>query len=62
MKKTLAIIVLTWNDFDNTKNCIRSIYPQLNKNIKLILVDNNSDEDIYKKTNTWIKKIIKKIL
>ena len=56
MKKTLAIIVLTWNDFDNTKNCIKSIYPQLNKNIKLILVDNNSDEDIYKKTNVWIKK------
>ena len=56
MKKTLAIIVLTWNDFNNTKNCIRSIYPQLNKNIKLILVDNNSDENIYKKTNNWIKK------
>ena len=56
MKNTLAIVVLTWNDFDNTKNCIKSIYPQLNKKTKLILVDNNSDNKIYSKTINWLKK------
>ncbi len=55
MKKSLAIVVLTWNDFKNTKNCINSIYPQLNKKNKLILVDNNSDKEIYFKTINWIK-------
>ena len=56
MKKSLAIIVLTWNDFENTKNCIKNIYPQLNNKIKLILVDNNSKKDIYDRTIDWIKK------
>ena len=56
MKKSLAIVVLTWNDFKNTKNCIRSIYPQLNKKTKLILVDNDSDKKIYTKTIDWLKK------
>ena len=50
MKKTLAIIVLTWNDFFNTTKCIKSIYPQLDHTTKLILVDNDSDEKIYNKT------------
>ena len=56
MKKTLAIIVLTWNDFFNTTKCIKSIYPQLDHTTKLILVDNDSDEKIYNKTINWIKK------
>ena len=56
MKKTLAIVVLTWNDFFNTTKCIKSIYPQLNSKTKLILVDNDSEEKIYSKTINWIKK------
>ncbi len=56
MKKSLAIVVLTWNDFENTKNCIKSIYPQLNNKTKLILVDNNSKKNIYARTIDWIKK------
>ena len=55
MKKTLAIVVLTWNDFFNTTKCIKSIYPQLDHTTKLILVDNDSDEKIYNKTINWIK-------
>ena len=55
MKKTLAIVVLTWNDFFNTTKCIKSIYPQLDDTTKLILVDNDSDEKIYNKTINWIK-------
>ena len=56
MKKTLAIVVLTWNDFFNTTKCIKSIYPQLDDTTKLILVDNDSDEKVYNKTINWIKK------
>lgn len=56
MKKSLAIVVLTWNDFENTKNCIKSIYSQLNKKTKLILVDNNSDKKIFTRTINWLNK------
>ena len=56
MKNTLAIVVLTWNDFFNTTKCIKSIYPQLDDKTKLILVDNNSEEKIYNKTINWINK------
>ena len=56
MKKTLAIVVLTWNDFFNTTKCIKSIYPQLDDTTKLILVDNDSEERIYNKTVSWINK------
>ena len=56
MKKSLAIVVLTWNDHENTKKCIKSIYPELNAKTKLILVDNNSENKIYSQTLNWIKK------
>ena len=56
MKKSLAIVVLTWNDHENTKKCIKSIYPQLNAKTKLILVDNNSENKVYNQTLNWIKK------
>ena len=56
MKKSLAIVVLTWNDHGNTKKCIKSIYPQLNAITKLILVDNNSENKVYNQTLNWIKK------
>ena len=56
MKNTLAIVVLTWNDFFNTIKCIKSIYPQLDDKTKLILVDNDSEERIYNKTLSWINK------
>ena len=56
MKNTLAIVVLTWNDFFNTIKCIKSIYPQLDDKTKLILVDNDSEERIYNKTVNWINK------
>ncbi len=55
MKKSLAIVVLTWNDFKNTIKCIKSIYPQLNSNNKLILIDNNSDDKIFNRTLQWIE-------
>ena len=42
MKKTLAIVVLTWNDYKNTIICLKSIINQLKSDQKLFLIDNNS--------------------
>ena len=60
MKNSIAIIVLTWNDYNNTVECIKSIAPHLNKNTKLFLIDNNSNLKIYKKLLRWISKNYKK--
>ena len=56
MKKTLAIVILTWNDYNNTIKCIKSVANQLGKDKKIFLVDNNSKIAIFEKTIKWIKK------
>ena len=45
MKKTLAIVILTWNDHKNTIKCLKSIINQLKKDKKIFLVDNNSSDN-----------------
>ena len=41
-KKLIGIVVLFWNDFKKTIECIESIYCQKNLQYTLVLVDNNS--------------------
>ena len=60
MKKTLAIVILTWNDHKNTIKCLKSIINQLKKDKKIILVDNNSSEKFFNKTINWLNKNYKK--
>ena len=43
MNKKLAVIVLTWNDWKNTIECLESIFNNSFENFDIILVDNNSD-------------------
>ena len=61
MEKKLAIVVLTWNDWKNTIECLESIFNSSFKNFDIILVDNNSDEIHLKKINEWSKNNIKVI-
>ena len=56
MKKKLAIVILTWNDYKNTVKCLKSIINQLGNDKKIFLVDNNSSKIIFDKTIEWIKK------
>jgi len=60
MKKTLAIVVLTWNDYKNTIICLKSIINQLKNDQKLFLIDNNSKNSIFVKTCDWLDKNYKK--
>mgnify|MGYP001481029214 CR=1 FL=1 len=48
-KKILGIVVLFWNDFEKTIECIKSIYNQKNFHYTLILVDNNSEKNFQMK-------------
>ncbi len=56
MKKTLAIVILTWNDYKNTIKCLNSIINQLDLDKKIFLVDNNSSEFYFNKTIKWLNK------
>jgi|TARA_B110000977_G_scaffold113490_1_gene146880 GT2 family glycosyltransferase len=60
MKKNLAIVVLTWNDYKNTIICLKSIINQLKHDQKLFLIDNNSKNSIFEKTCDWLDKNYKK--
>ena len=54
-KKTIGIVVLFWNDFEKTIECIKSIYKQKNLNYTLILVDNNSQKNTQMKYLNGLK-------
>lgn len=61
-RKTVGIVVLFWDDFEKTIECISSIYKQKKLDYSLILVDNNSQKKYSKKVLNWLKKNKKKIL
>ena len=44
MSKSLAITVLTWNDWKNTIKCLESIFQSTFENFDIILVNNNSEK------------------
>jgi hypothetical protein len=62
MKKNLAIVILTWNDYKNTIICLQSILGQLKSDQKIFLVDNNSEKFFFQKTFNWLNKKYKKKL
>ena len=62
MKKNLAIVILTWNDYKNTIICLQSIIGQLKSDQKIFLVDNNSEKFFFQKTFNWLNKKYKKKL
>ena len=59
-KNNLAIVVLTWNDYENTILCLKSLIEQTFKNFNIILVDNGSTDKSLVKIIMWLK--IKKFL
>lgn len=44
MHKEVAIIILNWNSFNYTFNCIRSVKETAGNNYEIILVDNHSED------------------
>ena len=59
MNKTLAITVLTWNDWKNTTKCLESIFQSSYEYFDVILVDNNSDEFHINKVFEWANNNLK---
>ena len=48
MKKKLLVVILTWNDFDNTTKCISNALHSDIKDTEILVVDNNSLDNSYK--------------
>jgi GT2 family glycosyltransferase len=68
MKKKLLVVILTWNDFKNTSECINSILHSDIKDTEILLIDNNSSDGSnkqlikkYKFKNAYIEKNATKI-
>mgnify|MGYP001242166793 CR=1 FL=1 len=59
MNKNLAITILTWNDWENTIECLESIYQSDYNHFDIILIDNNSDKFHLEKIYDWSKNKIK---
>ena len=62
MKKTIGIVVLFWNDFEKTIECVKSIYRQKNLSYTLILVDNNSQNKFSNEIFKWLKNNNKEVI
>ena len=45
INSTVAIIIVNWKKYDITSTCIESILNSTNSNFKIILVDNESDNE-----------------
>jgi len=59
MSKSLAITVLTWNDWKSTIKCLESIYQSTFENFDIILVNNNSEKYHIDKIFEWSENKIK---
>ena len=53
---SVAIVILSWNDWKNTTECIQSVLKSSYQNYDIILVDNNSEFEHYNKLVQWCKK------
>ncbi len=50
---TVSIIILNWNGWSDTLECLESIYHLNYSNYQVIVVDNNSSDDSIQKINDY---------
>ena len=55
-KHFVAVVVLTWNDWINTVECLGSLFKNDYSNFDIILIDNNSEQFHYDKILDWCYK------
>jgi GT2 family glycosyltransferase len=53
MNKSIAITVLTWNDWENTIVCLESIFQNTYQNFDIVLVNNGSEKHHIEKIKEW---------
>jgi GT2 family glycosyltransferase len=55
-KHSVAVVILTWNDWSNTIECLGSLFKNNYSNFDIILIDNNSEQFHYNKILDWCYK------
>lgn len=58
MSKETAIIIINWNSYDCTKDCLQSLEEMSYSNYDIILVDNNSEDGSGEKLSSEYPKVI----
>ena len=53
MNKSIAITVLTWNDWENTIICLESIFQNTYQNFDVVLINNGSEKHHIEKIKDW---------
>ena len=53
MNKSIAITVLTWNDWENTIVCLESIFQNTYQNFDIVLINNGSEKHHIEKIKDW---------
>ncbi len=56
LEKLVSIIILSYNDFTHTINCLKSLTKQTYKNFEVFLVDNGSKKSFFLKLKEEIKQ------
>ena len=56
MEKLVSIIILSYNDFTHTINCLKSLTKQTYKNFEVFLVDNGSKKSFFLKLKEEINQ------
>ena len=57
LEPRVAIIILVWNDYLNTKQCLESLAQIDYKNMEIVIVDNNSSTDCMAKLQAEYKNL-----
>ena len=51
----IAIIILNWNGWRDTCECLSSLFAEANQNFQVIIIDNASTDDSVQKISAWAK-------
>ena len=55
-KAEISIVILNYNGYKDTLECLASILKMNYRNIKIVIVDNGSKNDSIKQINLWLAK------
>jgi GT2 family glycosyltransferase len=55
MEKHCSIILVNWNGWQDTIECLETIFKQDYQNFSVVLVDNGSDDESVEKIESWAK-------
>jgi len=56
MKHKVAIIILNWNGWQDTKECLESVQHLSYPNYQVVVLDNGSEDDSVEQIKMWCRE------